>query len=68
MMTSDSILKDFYYLDVNNHVFVKEADFFRSQGGETQPWGVNWIKVQAYSIEDARNRGIHFRKHNLALD
>lgn len=34
--------------------FVKEADFFRSQGGDKAEWGKNWRPVVAASIEDAR--------------
>lgn len=38
-------------------VFVKELDFFRSQGGFTQDWGKNWLPIVATSIEEARERG-----------
>jgi hypothetical protein len=34
--------------------FVKEYDFFVSQGGTTQDWGRNWKIVEADSIEGAR--------------
>ena len=34
--------------------FVKEYDFFVSQGGTTQEWGKNWKIVEAESIEAAR--------------
>ncbi len=38
----------------NGVVFVKERDFFVSQGGDKQAWGRNWKEVQAESIEHAR--------------
>lgn len=38
-------------------VFVKEIDFFRSQGGFVEDWGKNWIPVVASSIEEARQKG-----------
>lgn len=38
-------------------VFVKEAGFFRSQGGLTEEWGRAWVPVHANSIEHAREIG-----------
>jgi hypothetical protein len=38
-------------------VFVKELEFFRSQGGFKQRWGNNWVPVVATGIEDAREKG-----------
>lgn len=38
-------------------VFVKEKDFFISQGGDKQDWGKDWKEVEAESIEDARKKG-----------
>jgi len=38
-------------------VFVKTLDFFQSQGGFRNDWGVVWVPVMATSIEDARRRG-----------
>lgn len=45
-----------YYVLPRNHgsSFVKEGDFFRSQGGLKDDWGTNWIPVRAESIETAR--------------
>ena len=37
-----------------NAVFVKEAEFFKSQGGLKDEWGKNWKRIKATSIEDAR--------------
>lgn len=40
-----------------NHVgdiFVKEYDFFVSQGGEREKWGRSWEKVEAEDIHQAR--------------
>lgn len=38
-------------------VFVKEADFFREQGGRTAAWGRTWLPVVASSLGDARREG-----------
>jgi hypothetical protein len=38
-------------------VFVKEKDFFISQGGDKQAWGKDWKEVEAESIEKARELG-----------
>jgi hypothetical protein len=38
-------------------VFVKELEFFRSQGGFQLPWGRNWKPVIAATIEEAREEG-----------
>ena len=35
-------------------VYVKEGNFFREQGGHTEPWGDNWIPIFADSLNDAR--------------
>jgi hypothetical protein len=35
-------------------VYVKEGDFFRSQGGLTEEWGSTWIGIEASSLDDAR--------------
>lgn len=39
-----------------NSVFVKEAEFFKSQGGLTEPWGKKWEPVIAKSIGAARRQ------------
>ena len=52
--------RDVYMVNVNSIsgcVFVKELDFFRSQGGFTEDWGINWTPIIATSIEDAREKG-----------
>lgn len=38
-------------------VYVKTAEFFRSQGGLTETWGQTWRPVVAESIEAARALG-----------
>lgn len=45
-----------HYVHCNsgNALFVKEANFFESQGGITESWGKAWVPVVAKSIEDAR--------------
>ncbi len=53
-------MRDIYMVLVSQTsgcVFVKELDFFRSQGGFTQDWGKNWIPIVATSIEEAREHG-----------
>lgn len=44
-------------------VFVKEREFFVSQGGDTQDWGKNWRTVAATSVEDAREKGCKLFAH-----
>ena len=44
-----------YYVHFNGAVwFVKEAEFFESKGGLTEPWGKAWKPIYADSIEHAR--------------
>lgn len=38
--------------------FVKEYDFFVSQGGLTQKWGQSWKIIEAKNLDDARVRAI----------
>lgn len=38
-------------------VYVKDWDFFVSQGGETAEWGKSWCKMQAKDLDDARRKG-----------
>ena len=35
-------------------VYVKEGNFFRSQGGLNEEWGASWVGIDAGSINDAR--------------
>lgn len=44
-------------VQASGSVFVKDLDFFKSQGGMTQSWGAHWIPIIASGIEDARKRG-----------
>jgi hypothetical protein len=49
-----------YMVLCNQHsgsVFVKEREFFISQGGDKEDWGRNWILIEADSIEGAREKG-----------
>lgn len=53
-------MRDVYMVLVNvasGSVFVKELNFFRSQNGFTEDWGINWVPIVATSIEDAREKG-----------
>ena len=38
-------------------VYVKEGEFFRSQGGLTEDWGKAWKAIDAESVDDARRKG-----------
>ena len=54
------VQRDVYMINVNQtsgSVFVKDLEFFRSQGGFKQEWGTHWVPIVATSIEDARERG-----------
>jgi len=55
-----------YYIHKNsgNAIFVKEESFFIQQGGLTAKWGRAWRKVQADSIEHAREIGARLLKDN----
>lgn len=47
-----------YYILVETWaVYVKGEQFFIDQGGLNKPWGKEWIKVEAPSIEGARKLG-----------
>ncbi len=48
-----------YYVHRNdgNKIFVKEEWFFIAQGGLKEEWGREWKKVEAYSIDGAREKG-----------
>lgn len=53
-------MRNVYMINVNEvsgSVFVKDLEFFRSQGGFTEPWGESWVPIVATSIEDARKKG-----------
>ena len=43
--------------EVSGSVFVKEIDFFESQGGFVERWGEKWVPVTATSVESAREAG-----------
>jgi hypothetical protein len=45
-----------YVLATGAAVYVKEAEFFKSQGGHTESWGRRWLPVVAESVEDARRQ------------
>jgi hypothetical protein len=56
----DGTLRPYYVLiSEAGYAYVKDADFFKAQGGLTEPWGKNWKLVDAYSFEDAKNRVWH---------
>lgn len=47
--------------------YVKDWDFFVSEGGLKEKWGKRWIEVEAESIEDARRKGKEMPQDNLLL-
>jgi len=52
-------VRDVYMVHCNaaGSVFVKELEFYRSQGGFKERWGDAWRPVIATSVEDAREKG-----------
>lgn len=52
------IVNQYYVMNNGHSWFVKEAEFFRSQGGLTEPWGKNWKPIWADSVEHACLRAI----------
>ena len=54
MTTVNFLSKYAIYVGWDGSVFVKEYDYFCSQGGAHQSWGRNWKIVEASSIEEAR--------------
>jgi len=49
-----------------NALFVKEGEFFKSQGGLKEPWGKSWIPVIAATIGDARRQAAQIFKVPLS--
>lgn len=43
-------------------VYVKSWTFFIRQGGATQEWGRNWVRISAKDIASARAKGERRRK------
>lgn len=46
----------FVHCNSGDALFVKEADFFQSQGGLADAWGRCWVPVVATSVGDARRQ------------
>jgi hypothetical protein len=56
-------MRNIYMVNVNTlsgSVFVKELEFFRSQGGFEDDWGRHWSPVVAEGLEHARELGCAF--------
>jgi len=51
-----------YILVSDSNVSVKEASFFKEQGGLEKDWGKNWEPIEAGSLYDARRVGIERRR------
>ncbi len=47
----------YYICETFAAVYVKEGEFFKSQGGLTDDWGQWWRPVHAKSCEHARSMG-----------
>jgi len=58
-------MKRFYVLIERWAVYVKEAEFFESQGGLTKDWGKDWVCMYATDLENARVKGKAIRDHLL---
>ena len=52
---------------IGRTVYVKEGEFFKSQGGLTDEWGKSWIPVQAESIEHARSVGMEMELEDVRV-
>ena len=52
-------MKPTHYAMMNHagSVFIKEAEFFRSQGGLVEDWGKNWVAITARDDDEAREKG-----------
>lgn len=55
-MTDPTEATHFVHCNAGNALFVKEAAFFKEQGGLAEPWGRSWKPVVATSIGDARRQ------------
>ncbi len=52
-------MRNVYMVHINEfsgHVFVKELEYFRSQGGFQDDWGLNWKPIIATSLERAKEQ------------
>lgn len=52
-------MKKYYVLIEPWATYVKEKEFFVSQGGLTRDWGKRWKLVKATSIEEARVNNLY---------
>lgn len=57
--TSSETKRQVYMVHVNagGSVFVKELDYFKSQGGFEHEWGKHWVPLVASSVPEARKLG-----------
>lgn len=46
-------------------VYVKDAEFFESQGGLTKPWGKKWEEIDAIDLRQARQVAIAMRRQRF---
>lgn len=58
-VTDPRILRRVYMTTCNDagFVYVKDLDFFTTQGGFREEWGLGWKPVVAVTIEEARKEG-----------
>lgn len=57
-------MRSYYVLIEPWGTYVKEAEFFKFQGGDKEPWGKKWVHIRADSIEHARAKGDLIRGRN----
>lgn len=55
----------FYLLVENSAVFVKDGDFFVSQGGLVAPWGTHWEPYEGVDLAEARQEAIRRRRERF---
>lgn len=62
MIYAETLMKDFYYhINWAGAIFVKDGDFFVQQGGLQEKWGRAWKKIQAKSLDHAREIAISIK-------
>ena len=51
-----------YVLVKESGVYVKDGEFFESEGGLISKWGRTWERIEARTPHDARRIGIKMRR------
>ena len=58
-------MKQAYVLIKEAGVYVKEGEFFASQGGLDSDWGSAWEQIEAKTLHEARRIGINMRRERF---